>query len=258
MSAMKDGKAELPLVSAPCAVSELKVQYADSAEFLSKVGHLMEHFQLMRRTQPDGNCFYRAYLFAVLEQVAGHKERHAALMDRMKGALEDCAEAGYEKVAIDVFYDDFMDVMTALGTEGASGSTVQALWEENDKCLVCWARILTSAHLKRHEQDFACFLTSHPSIQQFCAQEVDPMNTEADHLQISALSSYLAVPVTVVYLDRTEGAAAEHPFAHDPSSPFEPVHLLYRPGHYDLVYRGERGPAAKRPPSEMESAEEKE
>jgi len=106
-------------------------------------------------------------------------------------------------------------------------------------------------------QDFASFLTSHSSIQQFCAQEaigpgigpsphlsckkiqlfeVDPMTTEADHLQIMALSSYLAVPargpvvilpsllpwdgvcvvflseVTVVYLDQSEGATQEHPF----------------------------------------------
>ena len=64
------------------------------------------------------------------------------------------------------------------------------------------------------------------------------MTTEADHLQIMALSSYLAVPargppcgedlpsllprdgvcvvflseVTVVYLDQSEGATQEHPF----------------------------------------------
>ncbi|CAK9069921.1 unnamed protein product [Durusdinium trenchii] len=43
------------------------------------------------------------------------------------------------------------------------------------------------------------------------------MDTEADHLQIMALSSFLAVPVTVVYLDRSEGATAEHPFVWRPS-----------------------------------------
>ena len=88
-------------------------------------------------------------------------------------------------------------------------------------CVICMCHVSmfpwpTCRHVSF--QDFASFLTSHSSIQQFCAQEaighgigesphlnctklqlfeVDPMTTEADHLQIMALSSYLAVPARV-------------------------------------------------------------
>ncbi|CAK9099281.1 Ubiquitin thioesterase OTUB1 (Deubiquitinating enzyme OTUB1) (OTU domain-containing ubiquitin aldehyde-binding protein 1) (Otubain-1) (hOTU1) (Ubiquitin-specific-processing protease OTUB1) [Durusdinium trenchii] len=219
------------------AVADLKAQYAENPDFLKKVGALVERFEVLRRSRPDGSCFYRAYLFGIFEQLAGNKELATAFLARQKEALKFCVEAGYEEVAIEGFYDEFME-MAAKVSEGVSTSTLEAMWEENDndRYLVCWARVLTSAYLKRHEQDFASFLTSHSSIQQFCAQEVDPMDTEADHLQIMALSSFLAVPVTVVYLDRSEGATAEHPFAHESSLPCTPIHLLYRPGHYDLIY----------------------
>eukprot|EP00434_Breviolum_minutum_P029563 symbB.v1.2.026140.t1/scaffold2589.1/size75518/7 len=227
---------EVVAVGFPSPVDELKVQYAENPGFLQKVDALVERFQHMRRTRPDGSCFYRAYFFAIFEQMIGNKERAAALHDRQKGALDFCIEAGYERMAIEDFFDEFMELLGAISAEGATLSTLEALWKESDKYLVCWARVLTSAYLKRHEQDFASFLTSHSSIQQFCAQEVDPMTTEADHLQIMALSSYLAVPVTVVYLDQSEGATQEHPFAHDSTLPFAPVNLLYRPGHYDLIY----------------------
>ncbi|CAL1172885.1 unnamed protein product [Cladocopium goreaui] len=224
-------------VGPPVPVADLKVQYAENPDFKQKVEFLVDRFQHMRRARPDGSCFYRSYLFAIFEQMVGDKERALAFRERQKDALEFCLSVGYERMAIEDFFDDFMELLDAVSVEGATRATLEDLWtDEKDRYLVCWARVLTSAYLKRHEQDFACFLTAHSSVQQFCAQEVDPMTTEADHLQITALSSQLQVPVTVVYLDRSEGSAAEHPFAHDSTLPFTPIHLLYRPGHYDLIY----------------------
>lgn len=93
---------------------------------------------------------------------------------------------------------------------------MEAKWEEKDRYLVFWARLLTSCYLKRHAETFAAFLMGHGSVADFCAAEVDPPSTEADHLQITALAQCLEMPVTVVYLDRSEGSAAEHPFVGRP------------------------------------------
>lgn len=83
----------------------------------------------------------------------------------------------------------------------------------------------------------------------FCRRYVDPMDEESDHIQIVALTDALRVPLRVVYLDRsgsggptTGGAPATpvvdmHDFAPEGAVGREPsVHLLYRPGHYDIVY----------------------
>mmetsp|Transcript_51719 Transcript_51719/g.83925 ORF Transcript_51719/g.83925 Transcript_51719/m.83925 type:complete len:262 (+) Transcript_51719:103-888(+) len=234
-----------PLVGQLLSISVLKEQYATNPGFLPKVEKLESRFRALRRTRPDGNCFYRAYLFGIFEQIAGNKERHAAFLQRAKKSLDFCVGAGYEKVAIEDFYEEFIESVESLAPEGSSASAVEALLEKNDGYLVCWARVLTSAYLKRHKEDYEPFLSSHPSIQKFCAQEVDPMNTEADHLQITALSCHLGVPVCVVYLDRSEGdSAAEHEFqaqgggsdSEHALTSCQPVHLLYRPGHYDIIY----------------------
>ena len=65
-------------------------------------------------------------------------------------------------------------------------------------------------------------------------QEVEPMYREADHVHISALTSLLGVAVRVQYMDRGEGKNVNH---HDfPEGEHPTVHLLYRPGHYDILY----------------------
>lgn len=78
------------------------------------------------------------------------------------------------------------------------------------------------------------------------------MGEESDHVHITALSDALGVPIRVVYLDRSScdsgGASVNHhdfiptpgdcPNANSGStkttSPF--ITLLYRPGHYDILY----------------------
>jgi ubiquitin thioesterase protein OTUB1 len=74
------------------------------------------------------------------------------------------------------------------------------------------------------------------------------MGEESDHVHITALSDALGVPVRVVYLDQS-GDINEKPVSvnnHDfipegMDSAVDPyVILLYRPGHYDILYRKEK------------------
>ena len=66
-------------------------------------------------------------------------------------------------------------------------------------------------------------------------QEVEPMYRESDHIHIIALTQAIDVSVRIVYMDRTnQEVNHEHTFPEDCTEPF--VHLLYRPGHYDIIY----------------------
>lgn len=75
------------------------------------------------------------------------------------------------------------------------------------------------------------------------------MGEESDHVHITALSDALGVPVRVVYLDNsscdTGGVSVNHhdfvpcSLSNDGSSGLEInpyITLLYRPGHYDILY----------------------
>jgi ubiquitin thioesterase protein OTUB1 len=106
-------------------------------------------------------------------------------------------------------------------------------------------------------------------VEAFCRRCVEPMGEESDHVQAVALTDAMQVPVRVVYLDSREengggggsggggaggggggsGGGGEEGAAAAVSVPtvdFVPdacgpgakpvVHVLYRPGHYDICY----------------------
>jgi ubiquitin thioesterase protein OTUB1 len=74
------------------------------------------------------------------------------------------------------------------------------------------------------------------------------MGEESDHVHIIALSDALGVPIRVVHLDGSVGDGGKNvevnfhdfvpPSPGDEDEKVEPyVVLLYRPGHYDILYR---------------------
>ena len=84
-------------------------------------------------------------------------------------------------------------------------------------------------------------------IDSFCRNEVEPMGKECDHVQIAALAKQLGLTVHVEYLDgrvnadnslRVVSVGAESSEASSESgiSDIRKVTLLYRPGHYDILY----------------------
>ena len=83
---------------------------------------------------------------------------------------------------------------------------------------------------------------------EFCRRDVEPMGVECDHVQISAITEYLSVSVEIIYLDRNVSSESGYVrvvkfpmnsdvcLAAEDHDPFPPVTLLYRPGHYDILY----------------------
>ena len=61
------------------------------------------------------------------------------------------------------------------------------------------------------------------------------MGKESDHIHIIALTSAVNVPVRIEYLDRgADGRMNHHDF---PESSSPHLTLLYKPGHYDILYK---------------------
>ncbi|KAK9276053.1 hypothetical protein L1049_005584 [Liquidambar formosana] len=121
--------------------------------------------------------------------------------------------------------------------------------------VVMFFRFVTSGEIRKRSEFFEPFILglTNSTVEQFCKSSVEPMGEESDHVHITALSDALGVPIRVVYLDRsscdTGGVSVNHhdfipatgdlPSATDGSSEtINPViTLLYRPGHYDILYR---------------------
>jgi hypothetical protein len=104
---------------------------------------------------------------------------------------------------------------------------------------ITWLRCLTSAQLQRHPELYSPYLVDHSSIKAFCAAEVDCMNREVDAVQILALTTELGVAVRIEYLDGSEGSGLHGYVMPEGKQEDGVVTLLYRPGHYDIIYRRE-------------------
>ena len=63
------------------------------------------------------------------------------------------------------------------------------------------------------------------------------MGKECDQPQIAALTEALQIGVKIEYLDGTTTQGQELPSILCPPDLSPLVYLLYRPGHYDIIYK---------------------
>ncbi|ELK28880.1 Ubiquitin thioesterase OTUB1 [Myotis davidii] len=101
--------------------------------------------------------------------------------------------------------------------------------------LVVYLRLLTSGYLQRESKFFEHFIEGGRTVKEFCQQEVEPMCKESDHIHNVALAQALNVSIQVEYMDRGEGTTTNPHIFPEGSEP--KVYLLYRPGHYDILYK---------------------
>ncbi|KAF4666822.1 OTU domain, ubiquitin aldehyde binding [Perkinsus chesapeaki] len=150
---------------------------------------------LVRRIRPDGNCFYRAYAFGILEALRLHGQQDLPGTGTSfvnwfrelvaKDALERCEKAGYPRFTVEDFMEAFLEEMDKFG-DNSGDKEVDA---GNDAYIVSFLRCLASSVLKLHASEYSPFLeTGYATIDQYTATEVDPMYKEADQLPIVSLS----------------------------------------------------------------------
>lgn len=230
----------------------LQAEYANYDVFRAKLDVLHRTYPHFRRTRADGNCFFRGFLFAWL--------RHLLTCPRDEGAraLANVTEWGplMEAEGINrIVFEDAHEHLISLVRGATHGHISEAnivaemRQEGTTQELVMLTRFITSCEIKRKADFYTPFIFgSHDhveSVEAFCNKSVMVMGEESDHIHIVALTTALQVPMAVIYLD----GSLHMGIGGDPSVPvtheFIPeecpgqapvVHLLYRPGHYDVLY----------------------
>lgn len=56
------------------SLSTLEAEYLSDEIYKLKVKDLATKYKNIRRTRPDGNCFFRAFAYAYFESLLDHKE----------------------------------------------------------------------------------------------------------------------------------------------------------------------------------------
>ncbi|CAH0473747.1 unnamed protein product [Peronospora belbahrii] len=247
-----------PLLSDRMAVLCLKAEYIgnDNINFMHGIESLNARYEAMRRVRGDGNCFFRGFIFALCERllpsVAGKNEDcNATLRHRIQFKIQqsknELIAIGYSDVAIDAFWETFVDYLAAMETRSYAELVRDFQTEGGEsEYLVWYMRLLTAGYMKKRAERFQPFIDGlYPgqTVAQFCAAEVEPMGKECDQPQIAALTEALQVGVQIEYLDGSAGPGEKlQSYVCSPTidvaneHDVEIITLLYRPGHYDILY----------------------
>ncbi|KAI0632822.1 cysteine proteinase [Trametes polyzona] len=250
-----------PFISPLAPMATLRAEYENGSQtFVKQIDWLTDQGWIgIRRTRGDGDCFYRSLAFAYIERILHATEQALAVtsaisvLEATQPVLE---QVGFQRMVFEDFYDDFVGLINSVVTPKQDGRllTVASLLEafnvpEVSNSVVMYLRMLTSAQIKSEAEEYAPFLfnpeTTEPmDPESFCNNFVEAIGKEADHVQITALSKMLKVNINVAYLDGhdTQGKVSFVSFQNAPDENAEPVNLLYRPGHYDILDRRSEDP----------------
>lgn len=203
-----------------------------------KVTDLLRNFARFRPVRPDGNCFYRAYLFGALEQCLTSSDpvgSLTALRARFGDLAVECKSYGYDAFALDDFHELLDEQIASLLLTPTIQYLESSVFSDPsvDGYFVAFMRSCCGAYIRKFSVELQPFIPAeYATIDAFIRNEVDPMYKDCDQIQIVALSRALDVPLKIVYMDQSPGVPSVHSFGPEGSR----VTLLYKPGHYDLLY----------------------
>ncbi|EPQ30629.1 uncharacterized protein PFL1_01530 [Pseudozyma flocculosa PF-1] len=218
--------ANQPLISEVQPIEVLLEEYADNDGFIGKIKWLRDEgrFIGLRRAKGDGDCFYRAFAFAFIHKILLMNDRplHHFVVKHVEGTLALLKQAGFDEEIYLDFYEPLRRLLARMHSTDPETQELNdhALLEaindpETSNSIVVYLRLLTSAFLKVNADEYTPFLFAldgdvgstsggPPTMSDFCANQVEAIGKEADHVQITALSRALKTSLDVAYLSRAQ------------------------------------------------------
>ncbi|KAH7924353.1 cysteine proteinase [Leucogyrophana mollusca] len=243
-----------PLIDALAPMSALREEYENgSPSFVTQIDQLSrDGFNFIRRTRGDGDCFYRSVAYAFVDKLLHAPDvlmAVASALSNLESTMSLLDGAGFQRIVYEDFLETFTDLIQSIIKPDDVGRmlTDELLLHvfqtpELSNAIVVYLRLLTSAHIRADPDNFAPFLM-HPEIgiplepREFCEHFVEAVGKEADHVQITALSQAMKINVNIAYLDGRKPSVDFVRFDNAADANAEPLILLYRPGHYDVLVR---------------------
>ncbi|CAH8436142.1 unnamed protein product [Heterobilharzia americana] len=228
---------------------------------------MKQNYHGIRRLRRDGNCFYRAFGFAYIEHLLNGK--HIKEAGRLKKKCDECKDTlianGYTQFTVEDFHEQFVSMVDRFTLDGGTLEELEEVFNDQaySDYYVVFLRLLVSAYIQKKATYFVNFIDEGKTINQFCETEVEPMARESDNIHIAALALAVELPIYVENCqqsgelnriefpahsdlmdadkesDKTDGSGQvsdEHESFIVSYKDNPPVTLLYRPGHYDILY----------------------
>lgn len=66
---------------------------------------MAQKYSYIRRTRPDGNCFFRAFSYAYLEKLIGNKDEYDKFRDLALKSKDSLVALGFPQFTVEDFHD---------------------------------------------------------------------------------------------------------------------------------------------------------
>ncbi|KAJ5288842.1 Ovarian tumor otubain [Penicillium angulare] len=239
-----------PLVSPKQSSHAIAMEYANAdPTFATKTSALAITHPMTRIMKGDGNCGWRAVAFGYFETLFNLRDPIGVQreLDRIKSLNTLLDQVGQQEELYEIFVDATEDIFAQTLSAIHNGEQdetflINAFNEEyNSSAVITHFRLMTSAWMRLNPHRYQAFLS--PPLDQYCAQRIETVRTEIDEVGLQALVDGViegaGFGVEILYLDRSEGDSVT-PHQLSPNCPNgATIRLLYRPGHYDILYQPE-------------------
>lgn len=246
---------EGPLVGDKITSHAITEQYAKAdSVYVEKTIALPQTYSHYRPIQGDGNCGWRAIGFGYFETLilTATPAKIAAEIARLT-ELEQYIEnvGGFQRFLWEDMAENTMhilaDIQANLANPDAALASLQASFNDGEVSdhVIYYLRLMAASYLRGNVDNYEPFIGG--SAKAYSVGTIEPANREIEHIGIILLVEVLLRPadfmLEVVYLDRTPMSKANtyrFPEEHNRRTESElgpTIHLLYRPDHYDILYR---------------------
>ncbi|KAI1779221.1 cysteine proteinase [Hypoxylon cercidicola] len=222
--------------------------------YVAKTMALPHTYSHYRPIKGDGNCGWRAIAFGYFETLArcgdiNQAQGELARLASLDSYIENVG--GTEPWVYEDMTKEMQDLLNTIITAISNGQDampfVMDRFNNNtvSEAIVYYQRLLASSWLKGNFAQYQPWIDT--TVEHYIEETINPVGREIDHIGVVLLYDVLLKPAGMVleiaYLDRSEGHEVnvhrmpEEANGQDPSILGPIIYLLYRPGHYDILYR---------------------
>jgi len=124
----------IPLIGEKTPLQSLIQDFSHSEMFQKQIKILGESYTTVVKIRPDGNCFYRAFSFALFETLIGNEEKREQLKAKyLKTRTFLVEKQNYPNVTVDDFYEQNVDFIDDIKTFKTSEELRTAMRFEDER-----------------------------------------------------------------------------------------------------------------------------
>ncbi|ETS74174.1 hypothetical protein PFICI_14040 [Pestalotiopsis fici W106-1] len=255
-AAARDYQPELkgPYVSDKKSSQAITEEYAKANPvYVAKTVALPLTYTTYRQIQGDGNCGWRAIGFAYFENLVqcgdiDHLQTEFARIMSLNEFIQHTG--GFDLYLFEDMVEPtttlFEEVIKALDQGQDAMPIVLDMWNgPASDGMIYHLRLLAASWLKGNLPQYEAFITGDATT--YCDQWIMPVNKEIDQIALDLLFNVFLKPADIVleiaYLDTSPGTEVnthrwpDEAKSKDPAELGFMINLLYRPDHYDILYR---------------------